>query len=213
MADRIFIYGAGGFGREVALLLRQCNGAHHRWDIAGFLDDGVTKGSVVDGLKVHGGAEELKVMEPASLVIAVADPSIRMKIVLSLPPVWKTPPVVHPLCNVGDGQRNRFGRGCILAAGSQFTTGVNIGEFVIVNLNCTVGHDVELGSFCSVMPGAHLSGNVRVGEVTLVGTGAMVLQNLTIGKGCRVGAGAVVTRSLGDGVTAVGIPARAVQLS
>ena len=37
---KIAIYGAGGFGREVALMLQQMNKAEAEWDIIGFYDDG-----------------------------------------------------------------------------------------------------------------------------------------------------------------------------
>ena len=55
----IAIYGAGGFGREVLTLVQDINRAGRKYDIMGFFDDGLPKGTVVNGLSVLGGLEEL----------------------------------------------------------------------------------------------------------------------------------------------------------
>ena len=44
----IAIFGAGGFGREVACLLRKINAVEPTWNFVGFYDDGLEKGSRVD---------------------------------------------------------------------------------------------------------------------------------------------------------------------
>ena len=60
------------------------------------------------------------------------------------------------------------------------------------------------------MPGVHLSGNVTVGESVLIGTGASILQHVNIGDDAIVGAGAVVNRSVKEGITVAGVPARSI---
>lgn len=35
----IAIYGAGGFGKEVACLLNRINEVNHQWNLIGFFDD------------------------------------------------------------------------------------------------------------------------------------------------------------------------------
>ena len=49
-----------------------------------------------------------------------------------------------------------------------------------------------------------------IGALATVGTGARVLGPVTVGKRARVGANAVVVDDVPDGVTVVGMPARAV---
>ena len=39
----IAIYGAGGFGKEVACIINKINEKDHTWNIIGFFDDGVDK--------------------------------------------------------------------------------------------------------------------------------------------------------------------------
>jgi UDP-perosamine 4-acetyltransferase len=61
------------------------------------------------------------------------------------------------------------------------------------------------------MPGANLAGGVKIGEAVLIGSGANVLSELTVGDGAVIGAGSVVNHSIGDAVTAVGVPARTIK--
>jgi acetyltransferase-like isoleucine patch superfamily enzyme len=48
-----------------------------------------------------------------------------------------------------------------------------------------------------------------VGDGTWLGIGSSVIQRVRVGADVTVGAGAAVGRDLPDGVTAVGVPARA----
>ena len=57
---QIAIYGAGGFGREVACLLNKINEVEPTWELVGFFDDGIEKGTQVSHFgKVLGGIDEL----------------------------------------------------------------------------------------------------------------------------------------------------------
>jgi len=211
MVSDIAIFGAGGFGRETALMIRQINEVTPRWNLVGFYDDALVKGSEVDGIKILGGLTELnKVREALSLAIAVADPSARRKIVTGIANECIDFPVLrHPHNFLGDDQLNQVGKGCILTAGNIFTVNIHLEEFVIVNLACTIGHDVTVGRFSTIMPGCSISGNVKIGESNLIGSGVRILQNISIGNNCKVGAGAVVIKDSKGDVTLVGVPAKA----
>ena len=43
----IAIYGAGGFGKEVACILNKINEIQPTWNLVGFFDDGVSKGTPI----------------------------------------------------------------------------------------------------------------------------------------------------------------------
>jgi sugar O-acyltransferase (sialic acid O-acetyltransferase NeuD family) len=201
------IYGAGGFGRETLTMVRQITEPH--WRAIGFFDDTLAKGTVVDNLPLLGSAADFNTLAPPPpVVIAVANASLRLKIVQSLKVRGvEFPTLIHPSANTGDPS-NVFGMGSIITANCIFTTGVSTGKFVIVNLGCTIGHDAKIGDYSSLMPGCHISGNVVVGNGAFVGTGAVILQGLTIGENAVVGAGAVVTRNVPPATTVIGVPAR-----
>ena len=210
--NELAIFGAGGFGRETALMVDQMNSVEKTWKLIGFFDDGIEKGELIDGYPVLGGINTLnQIQTKISIAIAIADPLVKKRIVSSITtPLVDFPVLAHPKALLGS-VTNFFGKGSILTAGCILTSGIVTGEFVIINLLTTIGHDVRIGSFCSLMPGCNISGNVEIGEATMVGTGARILQNLQVGKSCRIGAGAVVTKSFGDNLTIVGVPAASAQ--
>ncbi len=209
MKHEIAIYGAGGLGREFALLISQINQLKEEWNFIGFFDDHIAAQAHIDGAPVLGNfqaAQEWK--NPLALVLAIADPQIRF--VLRgrfLNPKLSFPTLIHPQSNVGDMTRNQFGKGVIITAGVILTTGITLGDFVIVNLATTIGHDANIGSFSSLMPGCSISGSVQLGERSQVGTGARILQNISIGPQSVIGAGAVVTKSFPAHSKLVGVPA------
>lgn len=203
------IYGAGGLGREVAVMVRQMNEHTNRWNLVGFYDDGKKPGDKVEGLRVLGGVKELNAIKSTlSVCIAMADPAVRKSTVSKITSKLVNYPVlIHPRAITGD-PGNEFGRGVIITADCILTTGIKLGDFVIVNLAVTIGHDVRIGNYSAIMPGTNISGNVKVGERTLIGTGSQILQNLTIGNNSIVGAASVVTKNFGNNVTIIGIPGK-----
>jgi sugar O-acyltransferase (sialic acid O-acetyltransferase NeuD family) len=203
------IFGAGGFGRETALLVEQINNVEPAWNFIGFYDDGFRKGEKVRGARILGGLSDLNQQSQSlSVVLAIADPTTRRRVSEKMTNAnLKFPSLVHPSAMLGDVS-NKFGNGCIITAQVVCTTSVHLGEFIIVNLGATIGHDVVIGNFSTLMPACHISGGVVIGESVMIGTGACVLQSLKIGDRSKVGAGAVVTQAVRADKTVVGVPAK-----
>ncbi|HLZ17074.1 MAG TPA: acetyltransferase [Cyclobacteriaceae bacterium] len=210
MNTKLAIYGAGGFGRETAVLIGQINARKQTWEVIGFFDDGIRKNDEVDGLKILGNIGDLNAWpHELSVCVAVADPAIRIDLVRRIANrKINFPSIIHPQAITGDLGRNSIGRGSIITAGVILTTGIELGEFSIVNLSSTIGHDVKLGPCSTVMPACSISGNVSIGSRCVLGTGSRIIQGITIGENCMVGAGSVVTKSFGSNLKILGVPAR-----
>lgn len=209
----IAIFGAGGFGLEVAMLVEQINATHPQWKVIGFFDDGEDKGKVVNGYPVLGGIDELNHWpEEIAVTLAIGIPPTKKKIVgrINNSKVFY-PVLLHPSVIMGKSDYLSIGEGSIVCAGSIITTNISIGKHVILNLACTVGHQSKIGDFSSFMPNCNISGEVNIGECNFWGTGAKVVNRLNIGNNVTVGAGAVVIRDIPDDVTAVGAPARVIK--
>jgi sugar O-acyltransferase (sialic acid O-acetyltransferase NeuD family) len=202
----IAIVGAGGLGKEIAVLIGQINQVQKIWNLVGFFDDGLPAGSEVLSLPVLGNIDALNRGKRNS-VIAIGNPALKAAIVKRLTnPHLKFPVLVHPSASLG--QEITVGEGSIVCAGSVLTVHINIGRHVLINLNTTIGHDVVVGDYSSLMPGTHVSGFVTVGQRAFIGTGTSILQNVQLEEGAVVGAGAVVNRDVKANVTVVGVPAR-----
>jgi sugar O-acyltransferase (sialic acid O-acetyltransferase NeuD family) len=209
-AKEIAIFGAGGFGREVLLLLHQINENTPSWHITGFFDDQPPHTPQINGMDYLGDTEALNALNrPLNLVIAIGDSRLRSRIRQQITnPLISFPVLIHPSVSVKPYQFIRIGEGTVICQGTILTTTISLGRFVIINLACTIGHDTDLGDYCSLMPRVNLGGNASLAPLVYIGTNASVLPSVRIGSGTTVGAGAVVIRDLPANCTAVGVPAQ-----
>jgi sugar O-acyltransferase (sialic acid O-acetyltransferase NeuD family) len=210
---KMVIYGTGGFGREVHETVSELVGWNNgNLAFLGFLDDNPEKwGEEVHSHKILGGIDWLKENKDVEVVIGIGDPTIKQKIVESLRKVhdFKFPSIVNPQVIRGSGVE--IGEGCIVCAGTILTTDIEIGNFVTINLSCTVGHDAVIEDYATIAPGVNVSGNVTVGKGSDIGTSSMVIQGKNIGEWSVVGAGAVVVKDIPSYTVSVGNPAKVIK--
>src|SRR5680860_422406 len=127
--EDIAIYGAGGFGREVAMLIEQINHQENQWNLIGFFDDGKPLGSMINGLPIIGDRNDLiNYQQELSVVIAIANPEKKKEIRNSLKKDnILTPTLIHPNVQLGKKEYVLIGEGCIITSGNIITVNVDIG--------------------------------------------------------------------------------------
>src|SRR5688500_6279384 len=98
MLKKIAIFGAGGFGREVAMLIEQINQKQNTWEIMGFYDDGVAIGEELYGYQVLGSIQQLNdQQEELYVVFALGDPKIKKKVISKIQNTnLQYPVLIHP---------------------------------------------------------------------------------------------------------------------
>jgi len=111
-----------------------------------------------------------------------------------------------------------------------YGSNIELGEQVFFNFNCIVldvckviiGDCCQFGSGVQILTPLHpldaaqrrrqeYGAPVTIGSDVWVGSGAIILPGVTIGPRTVVGAGSIVSRSLPEGVLAVGNPCRVVR--
>lgn len=211
----IAVFGVGGFGREVLTIIDAINKVEPTWNVIGFFDDGYPVGYEVHGYRNLGGVKELNEWAaPLSVTIAIGTPSIKKKILGKIHNEnIDFPTLIHPTVVIGDNDTVRIGKGCIICAYSMITCDAEVGDFVIFNLDCTLGHDTVVHDYSAFMPSCNISGEVEIGEGVYCGTGVKIINQTSIGDNTIVGAGAVVTKPLPCSCTAVGIPAKPIKFN
>ncbi len=215
-ADLYGVYGASGYGREVMPLARQLLAqAGVCASRLGFVDD-ASGPELVNGQHLLTYAQFLA--EPAArryAVLAIANSKVREMLALQCAKDGVQPWTVAA-SNVVQLDAMELGEGAVLSPFVTLTSNVRIGRYFHANIYSYVGHDCVLGDFVTFAPDVHCNGNVQIDDHAYIGTGAIIKQGqpgrpLVIGRGAVVGMGAVVTKSVAEGTTVVGNPARPIQ--
>lgn len=211
----IVIYGAGGFGREIACLIRLINEKTPEWNFVGFLDDDerIWGTNNVYG-PILGGADWLNsYSSELACVIAVGNPTAVKAIVekinnhkISFPNLYA------PSVTFLDINSLQIGEGNIICSNCYISCNVEVGSFNLLNGYIPVGHDVVIGDCNVIMPSCNISGGVTLGDCNFLGVQSVVLQNIKIGNNTRIGANSVVMHKTKDGYLYIGNPATRVKL-
>ena len=209
----LIIVGASGFGREVAWLVERINKVSPTWDLLGFIDDNdQLQNTCINGYKVLGKTDDVAEFPDVYYVCAVGASKTREKIIgrlVDINPDIRFATLIDP--SVERSELIEIGAGTVICAHTIMTVNITIGDHVIINLDCTIGHDAVLEDYVTLYPSVNVSGATHIGRGTELGTGMQIIQGKTIGEYSIVGAGAVVVKDIPDKCTAVGSPAKAIK--
>lgn len=199
----ITILGAGGLAREVY------------WHLQGAYDDFIFVDDATEIQSVQLGQKSFPVIKDwnfirypvSSFIIGVGNPKAKKIMVEKALRAGLTPAhtFVHPKALIQDAQ---LGVGGIVAPGCVVTTNVKIGDYVVLNLNSTVGHDAVIEDFVTVNPGCCISGNTILKSGVTLGTGAVVREKVVISQDVVVGAQSAVVSNLTHPLVYAGVPAK-----
>jgi sugar O-acyltransferase (sialic acid O-acetyltransferase NeuD family) len=188
---KLAIFGYGGHAREVATQIDR--------PVTFFVDDEFENEN----------AKSIIDFDPTeyTMLVAVADPHERFRIVSKLPLKTKFFTFIHPTALIMN--RNvEIGIGSFIGAYSILTTNIKIGKHAILNRANQIGHDCLIGDFLSMMPGSIISGNVKMGDKIYMGTNSSIIENKFVSSDVIIGANGVVVKNINTNGTYVGVPVK-----
>lgn len=207
----IAIYGFGGYGREIASIIKSINTVKPTWNILGFFDDDQSKlGLENEYGKVLGGIDFVNSFDKElSVVMAIASPNVLEKIIKNINnPNLSFPNIIAPTVFFFDKETFNIGYGNVICHHCRVSTDVTMGNFNLINGCCSFGHDVKLGNYNMMQPETRVSGETTIGNKNFFGVRCTILQGLKIGNETRIGAGSFIIRKTKDGQTYFGNPAK-----
>jgi len=212
------IIGAAGFAKEVEWLIYELQTLQpaNKFKVDYFVGKEEV-GTFIQGIEVISDQylhQLLRKGENHQLYIAVGSPVLRKKLHDNFREYSNvTFPSLIDARSTLDKRKDavKMGSGAVICAGNILTTNIILGDFVHINLNCTVGHDSVIGDYCTLSPHVSISGNVKLGNEVFLGTGAIILEHVQICEKAIVGAGAVVAKNIVEPGTYVGVPAKRIK--
>jgi len=207
----LYVYCAGGFGKEVKDIASRLIVAGANWASVVFVDDTVREseryGSQVvpfDRLLSSGA------LSSGRFVIANGEPKVREKLYSRLESVGAQFASVLDASSL-ISPTAKLARGVIIAPFCSISSCALLLENSSVNTMSIIGHDVTVGRHAVVSSMVNLGGGCVIGESSYVGMGALVKEGSRIGSNTIIGMGSVVYDDIPDGVIALGNPARVVR--
>lgn len=204
----LYIYCAGGFGKEIMDVARRRNKITHRWSRIKFVDDvlvdDVKYGSQVlkfDQVMANGG------LDHSEFLIAAGEPTVRRKIREKLE---QANAKFGQLIDVSTvvAETALFSDGVIITPLCSISSDAVLARNSCVNTMSIIGHDVFIGENSVISSMVNMGGGCIVGENSYIGMGALIKEGIKIGSNSIVGMGSVVYNDIPDGVIALGNPAR-----
>lgn len=205
--NRLWIIGAGGYGREIFSMTSSARGFESEWHVAGFLNDVPDALDQFPDLPRIQGDTNYQPREHDLFVCAIGDISGRREVTSKFKSrgarfanLIQNTACVSPSATMGEG--------VIIEPFSGIGASAHIGNFASILGHVIISHDVSIGDYAQVAPFACVLGRASVGPGAFIATHAVVLPGVKIGAGATVGAGSVVVHDVLDGSTVFGVPAK-----
>lgn len=201
----LVIIGAGNVGGFVAynqdLFLEKYN-------ILGFYDDDVNKiGRQFYGYTVMGNTDEVSSLSrETAVVIGIGSPKAKKNIHQKLADYgFSFPSFISK--NVWLSKHVQVGEGVIIYPGVSINYETIVEDFVILNMNCAIGHNCLVSKYCTLAPGVNFAGFTKLEEGVDIGIGVSSKQNILVGAFSIVGGQSMLIKNVAANSTVAGVPA------
>ncbi len=197
--------GGGGHAKVVLSTLLRLN----NWNIVGYIDK---KKRDINSVEYLGDDDKLKdlINTVKCAVIGIGqikDHNLRYKLYVQIKELgFYLPYIIAKSATIMSNIS--IGEGSYIGERAYIGPDVKIGKMCIINTGSIVEHGSEVGAFVHVSLNSSLGGNVRLGSETFVGMGSNILNDVTVGENVIVAAGAVVRKNIENNSLIYGNPGR-----
>lgn len=204
---QLVIIGAGGMGRTVYDIARECVGYGSEFTIKGFVDDNLL---ALDGFDnyppVLGKIAEYQPEEDDVFTFSIGGDARRLCIENLVGRGARFINLIHSSARIGSNVK--LGEGNIIAAFTSLGADCRIGNYNMIQSYTVIGHDAEIGDFNRIDTHVTCVGGIKIKNETTVHTGAVINHKVTLFDRSKVGACSFVIRSVREDVTVIGVPAK-----
>jgi NDP-sugar pyrophosphorylase family protein len=193
MKKKIIILGAGSLGLEVlGLLFANSQRKENDFEIIGFLDDMIQKGTKINGIEVIGDTNDIEFFLYADFVIAIGDPLIRKEKYDSIKnQKCSLPNIVHPNSSIEilNSVNWKNTEGNIIMNNVSISIGTKIGNNNLIGVGSILTPGLSIGNHNTIMQGVIFNDIVNVGDTNYFGPGTIIdnfpklISNTTIVNG------------------------------
>ena len=199
----LIIIGAGNVG---GFLVLNQNLFKEDFNIVGFLDDDEKKiGKSLWETPVLGGVHKINDYKNCSVAIGIAGPLVKKKILDKIGEDFDFPSFIAH--NAWVSNKVTIGKGVIIYPGVSINHESQIGDFVVINMNCGIGHNATIKKCCSLAPGVNFAGFTSIEKYVEIGIGVATIQRINIGEGAVIGGQSMVLNDIENYTTYMGVPA------
>ena len=201
----LIIVGAGGFGREVHMMLDEVFPSDS-YRFKGFLADDTNE--LADALGPNIGSPEGYMPEPNDrFILAIGYMDARMRLTQSLEGRGAIfAEFIHPKAYIA--KTARIGKGPVMFPFSVVSNAAQVGDHVHLNYYASVGHDVQVGRGCLMAPYATINGFSSLADAVYLSTHSTVVVKKNVGEHVKVSANSTVQHDVPPNSFVFGVPGR-----
>ena len=201
----LIIVGAGGFGREVHVMLDDVY-PDEQYQFKGFLADESNELAASLG-PILGSPETYEPQPNDRLILAIGYMEVRERLSKHLESRGAVfADFIHPRAFVA--KNAKIGRGPVIFPFAVVSNAAEIGNHVHLNYYASVGHDAQVGNWCLMAPYATMNGFSSIDDGVYLSTHSTVVVNKHVKKYAKVSANSTVQHNVPENSFVFGVPGR-----